>query len=471
MAFRTNKVPAIEERTVSGSSVSFNSAFALPLKACKVSFEATQAGSGDPSPSNPRAISGVSAIGLTANSTPVSVSLGEERFGGELDVLTGILIVTHRIRHLTSDMDWRTFSNLKRNFYVNIPDALTAVSSEYPDGKRPYKSNMFSYATTIASNYTMTWGGVTNNGNSQFNSGNAGWGVNDWKSFLNDNDLYIVYDISPITIQLSANELSSIIGNNTFSTDTGTLEIKFQDLQEKSASGSVATFNTALAMPLVNGEFSIEAYQEGTGEPSPTNVRAIHGYSSMTITANDTPVTVNLGQDVYGGTYNSVSGKKNDTQIKATLRGSMFDSWSAGISCLRGSVNAFTPWSKKEGGSAVLFSHGLPSSRTGINSVTNGFFCGDTTGGNQDAIFVKLQGVTDLASGQAYIEQQYENGTPLEIVYKIDTPIEIQLTPTQINTIIGNNNIFCDTGDTSLTFNDLDIAKRGNFREVFKLPS
>ena len=95
MAFRTNKTPAIEERTVSGSSVSFNSAFALPLKACKVSFSATQA-SGTPSPSTPLPISGVSAIGLNANSTPVSVSLGDTRYGGELDVLTGKLTITHK---------------------------------------------------------------------------------------------------------------------------------------------------------------------------------------------------------------------------------------------------------------------------------------------------------------------------------------------------------------------------------------
>lgn len=52
---------------------------------------------------------------------------------------------------------------------------------------------------------------------------------------------------------------------------------------EKSASGSVAHFTDGLDMPLVNGKFGITAYQDGTGTPSPSNVRAIHGYTAMNI--------------------------------------------------------------------------------------------------------------------------------------------------------------------------------------------
>ena len=89
---------------------------------------------------------------------------------------------------------------------------------------------------------------------------------------------------------------------------------KMPVLQEKSASGSVATFNTALAMPLVNGEFTIQAYQEGSGDPAPDNVRNIVGFNAINISHSDgvnTPViyTKSLGETVYGGSYNSVTGK------------------------------------------------------------------------------------------------------------------------------------------------------------------
>ena len=65
----------------------------------------------------------------------------------------------------------------------------------------------------------------------------------------------------------------------------------------------------------------------------------------------------------------------------------------------------------------------------------------------------------------------YVNSNPITFIYKLAEPFDIQLTPTQIETLIGDNNIFADTGDIDLTYKDLDIAKIGNFREVFRLPS
>ena len=76
---------------------------------------------------------------------------------------------------------------------------------------------------------------------------------------------------------------------------------------------------------------------------------------------------------------------------------------------------------------------------------------------------------TSLTTKQAVCDYLTDN--PITIKYKLLAPIEIQLTPTQIETLIGNNTIFADTGDIDLTYKDLDIAKRGNFREVFRLPS
>jgi hypothetical protein len=59
----------------------------------------------------------------------------------------------------------------------------------------------------------------------------------------------------------------------------------------------------------------------------------------------------------------------------------------------------------------------------------------------------------------------------VNLVYELDTPTTIQLPPCPIDTLNGVNNIFADTGDVDLTYNDLDLAKRGSFREVFRLPS
>lgn len=41
---------------------------------------------------------------------------------------------------------------------------------------------------------------------------------------------------------------------------------------------------------------------------------------------------------------------------------------------------------------------------------------------------------------------------PLQIVYPLATPYEIQLTPQEIKTLIGNNNIWADAGDVTVTY-------------------
>ena len=283
MAFRTNKVPAIEERTVSGSSVSFNSAFALPLKACKVSFSATESGTGEKSPSNPYTISGVSSLDLSANSVPVSVNFGDSYYGGELDLLTGKLTVTEE-HIILKGASWESYTSNggRKGFLLNL-DAMKIGS--FQQGVCDKLNTLYSDNT---GNVTGIIFGISNR--IMFFTGIVGTyivnqDVTEWKTWLSNNNLDIVYPIkNPFEVQLSPTELSSILGNNTFSTDTGTLEITFADLQEKSASGSVASFNTALAMPLVNSEFTIQAYQEGSGDSSPDNIRNIVGYSALNIT-------------------------------------------------------------------------------------------------------------------------------------------------------------------------------------------
>ena len=597
MAFRTNKTPAIEERTVSGSSVTFNSAFALPLKACKVSFSATESGSGTKSPSNPYTINGVSGLNLSANSVPVSVNFGDTYYGGELDVLNGVLTVTHAILELDgSDDEVYTDYSSYNGFTMYVQNSKSGTNLPCMANWLKSQVSFDEFGLRIGANsprfyflhITDNISGITN--------------IATWRAYLSQHLLEIVYELAePITIQLSPTQLSSITGSNTFSTDTGTLEITFADLQEKSASGSIATFNTALAMPLVNGEFSIEAYQEGTGDPSPVNKRNIvprrevnicntsglaewfkgiyqgvygfidlggqdiswgrssSGYfsssslssiikrpQSSNIKANiicvkyatetashivssptsydksigvsatngnmfvvdtdydnaddfkaalsgvyliyelATPTTptiteaqfnallssfningahylVNLGEDTYGAVYNSVTGKLTLTHEYIFL-----DENYPNISLY--SV------SNKHG---VAFGGALSQISTRVSGLTNMgkvVTSSSTSGGsfwlgvNSKTIYwfdiMDTLGLTTIDEFKAWLADNN-----LQVVASLPTPIEIQLTPTQINTIIGQNNIFCDTGNSALTFKDLDLAKRGNFREVFKLPS
>ena len=66
--------------------------------------------------------------------------------------------------------------------------------------------------------------------------------------------------------------------------------------------------------------------------------------------------------------------------------------------------------------------------------------------------------ITGITSLNDYILWLTDN--PLQIVYKIATPITYQLTPTQITTLLGQNNIWADTGNIDITYikNTLDGA-------------
>lgn len=39
-----------------------------------------------------------------------------------------------------------------------------------------------------------------------------------------------------------------------------------------------------------------------------------------------------------------------------------------------------------------------------------------------------------------------------QVVYKLATPITYQLTPQEVDTLLGTNNVWCDTGDTEVTY-------------------
>lgn len=163
--------------------------------------------------------------------------------------------------------------------------------------------------------------------------------------------------------------------------------------------------------------------------------------------------TAQFGQTVYGGTWKASEGKVENNLSKEILRGSFFTSYSSGIACAYGSKPSdWANWEKKSGGSAVTSNMLSASSRNDIGNVTNGFFLGDTTDGNQNIIFVKIDGFTSLQDIQAEIERLYNNGTPIEVCYEKEEPTEISIEPVNFTAREGTNNIFSNTGDTSVTY-------------------
>ena len=94
----------------------------------------------------------------------------------------------------------------------------------------------------------------------------------------------------------------------------------------------------------------------------------------------------------------------------------------------------------------VLCSH---FAQSGTNSVASG--------NAPTSVWFRLdKTVADFATVEAfrsYIANQYTAGTPVTISYKLATPLSYTLTPSQIRTLLGTNNVWADAGDVSVEYN------------------
>ena len=66
---------------------------------------------------------------------------------------------------------------------------------------------------------------------------------------------------------------------------------------------------------------------------------------------------------------------------------------------------------------------------------------------------------------KAYLQAQVAAGTPVQVVNKLKTPITVQLTPQEILSLSSTNTVYCDTGDTTVTFKADPIALVGQLEE------
>lgn len=54
--------------------------------------------------------------------------------------------------------------------------------------------------------------------------------------------------------------------------------------------------------------------------------------------------------------------------------------------------------------------------------------------------------IADSTEMKTYLQQQYSAGTPVQVSYKLATPVTYSLTPGQVKTLLGVNNLFADCG-------------------------
>lgn len=216
------------------------------------------------------------------------------------------------------------------------------------------------------------------------------------------------------------------------------------------ASGGIASFaDGADDLPVADLTVTIVPKQAGSGTPSPSNVRAISGFTEANIVVSPTQdaqdgttYTISFGSagTVYGGTLDVTTGKLTVT-------------W--GIVDM-GTLAWETHSSTTTGGLTIYRYDGLD--RAFGRQVYSDIY--------YDNINASVSGMTDYqvtgnaASARVYVvDTRYSTPAALkagiaghQLCYELATPVEYDLTPTEVRTLLGANNIWSDTGDTTVEY-------------------
>ncbi len=234
--------------SASGSVAHFvDGADDVPLKSLKVAIEPVQSGSGDPSPDNVRPITGWEAIKIyhsgadTEEATEYEISLASAGtvYGGTLDAVSGVLTVDKGFVTLDgtqtiANRNWRATSNSVGWLYPYsvTQNVVPNSSAEVPD--------VISNRVKTAS-YSAAYNGTENNCVSLVYDTSKVYGLAvrydntllttdaAINAFLAENPIQVVYSLAtPLTYQLTAQEITSLLGINNVWSDAGDMDVEYR---------------------------------------------------------------------------------------------------------------------------------------------------------------------------------------------------------------------------------------------------
>lgn len=360
-------LPSLSFPSVSGAVCSFDSQYAgLPLKSHKIALTATQSGSGTPSPSNPRALNGWSAINISASSKNL-VSwehLNLHGWGGSDSTLV------RQLNHLSEG-----------TYTVQYKIKVVTLQSGYTDG-----------------NYGLLLRAVDN-------------GVN--------------------------------------------FNITMRENKTNVSEGDIFTYTATFTLPSnYVGKFTSAYYYTGRSPSNSSDYCDFYDFQiekGTTATAYEQPTDfyISIGSTVYGGEYDARTGVLTVTRIYIKPAST------ATISSFSHTAN--NTWIFViQGFSAVTRGEAISNINivdTYGNTTGNGF-CKATTNypvfslNDADNNLNASSSAADIRTAFANFVNTYSP----EAVYELATPTTIQLPPCPIDTLEGVNNIWADTGDTTLQY-------------------
>lgn len=218
-----------------------------------------------------------------------------------------------------------------------------------------------------------------------------------------------------------------------------------------------ASGNPVVCYPVAGSKLGVtaswEPTQEGEGTPSPDNIRPIHGRNSVSITRqeDELSMTLTLPSTIYGGEVDAVTGEVGDKYCLLTVAGA--EKWfymdetvpnDAGYIRYLTYLPDALPAEKYDAQSVVGISSIGKTRNTSQNTNENS---ADFRPKSKTLIFnIKAsEKVYPLENWKAYLAAQYAAGTPVQIAYKLATPMLLQATGGgTIKALSGTNTILTD---------------------------
>ncbi len=230
---------------------------------------------------------------------------------------------------------------------------------------------------------------------------------------------------------------------------------------EFSETGAVVTCNPVAGYPL-SIQAQIVPLQEGSGDPSPDNVRPISGWDSATLTHNDTTITIQFGQTVYGGTLDWTTGVLTIDKIVVLANSEILISCSGVGLYNENLTNFYIELRNVLEDPTIALGENAMSNRLKLRTneqlyaIANMFFIGAIGTINAYIGFNienTLVGIDAGDSKDVAVQKlkSYLNANPISFVVSINSPQIVQLTPQEILALSGVNTIHADTGDVTVS--------------------
>lgn len=214
-------------------------------------------------------------------------------------------------------------------------------------------------------------------------------------------------------------------------------------------SGAVVSFTAADDAPVVDLTAAIVPVQSGSGDPSPSNIRPISGWTGCKVyrsgadTSDPTIYTVSFGSagTVYGGTPDVTTGTLTVTKASVDL-GTL--TWTA-VSASSDRAYAIKSDMEQTGG--------IEKKDIISSEYASGLWNADGCQISHYNSVIRIQN----PQYYGYTGAQWKTAlSGVQAVYPLGTPIVYNLTPVEIRTLAGQNTIWADTGDVTVKYATTD---------------